>query len=233
MTWPTASARTKDWGSEILTDADLEGQFDILHTYLNDMLNGTTGHGHSGGDGDGAKIDLTIGVTDVLPEANGGTGLSSGFLNGGPIGAIIIWPTVSAPTDHLLCDGSAVSRTTYADLFAVLGTAYGSGDGSTTFNLPNLKGKVVVGYDSTNTNFDAIGETGGEETHTLTTNEMPAHTHRTPAGQNGGGSNTGSQAWSSGLNQYGTYGDSESTGGGASHNNLQPYTTLNYAIRYQ
>lgn len=76
MAWPSASVRTKDWGNEILTDSDLEGQFDVLHTYLNDLLDGTTGHGHSGGDGDGAKIDLTIGVQNELPVENGGTGLS-------------------------------------------------------------------------------------------------------------------------------------------------------------
>ncbi len=233
MTWPTSSVRTKDWASEILTDADLEAQFDILHTYINDFLNGTSGHGHSGGDGDGAQIDLTLGVTGVLPEANGGTGLSSGFLNGGPIGAIIIWPTVSAPTNHLICDGSAVSRNTYADLFTVLSTAYGVGDGATTFNLPNLKGKVPVGYNASDTDFDAIGETGGEKTHTMTEAELVAHNHRTPAGQEGGGAAFGSQAWSSGSATYGTYGDSEDTGSGTPFNVMQPYITLNFCIRYQ
>jgi microcystin-dependent protein len=62
-------------------------------------------------------------------------------------------------------------------LFAAIGTTYGAGDGSTTFNLPNLKGRVAVGRDAAQTEFDALGETGGAKTHTLTTAEMPSHTH--------------------------------------------------------
>lgn len=77
MTWPTASGRTKDWGTEILTDAELEGQFDLLHAYINAFLNGTNGHDHSGADGYGKKIVLTTSVQGVLPIANGGTGLSA------------------------------------------------------------------------------------------------------------------------------------------------------------
>jgi len=62
-----------------------------------------------------------------------------GDFGGNPTGAVLMWTTNSAPTGYLLCDGTAVSRTTYAGLFAVTGTTYGVGDGSTTFNLPNLK----------------------------------------------------------------------------------------------
>jgi microcystin-dependent protein len=74
----------------------------------------------------------------------------------------------TAPTGWLLCDGTAVSRTTYSDLFAITSTTYGVGDGSTTFNLPNLKGRVPVGLDTSQTEFDVLGETGGAKTHTLT-----------------------------------------------------------------
>ena len=63
----------------------------------------------------------------------------------------------------MICDGRAVSRSDYSELFAVIGTTYGSGDGSTTFNLPNLKGRVPVGKDSSQTEFDTIGETGGSK----------------------------------------------------------------------
>jgi microcystin-dependent protein len=62
-------------------------------------------------------------------------------------------------------------------LFAVIGTTYGAGDESTTFALPNMKGRVPVGYDSAQTEFDALGEAGGAKTHTLTSAEMPSHTH--------------------------------------------------------
>lgn len=77
MAWPSAGVRTKNWGTEILTDGDLEGQLDLLWGYLNDSLNATTGHGHTGGTSDGPKITLTTGVQGTLPATNGGTGVSS------------------------------------------------------------------------------------------------------------------------------------------------------------
>lgn len=121
---------------------------------------------------DGTHKDITAdSVTTVsLTVSGSGGGLA-------PTGAVSSFAGSSAPTGWLLCDGSAVSRTTYADLYAVIGTTYGVGDGSTTFNVPNAKGKMVVGYDSTDTSFDALGETGGAKTNTLTTTQLPAHTH--------------------------------------------------------
>ena len=94
-----------------------------------------------------------------------------------PVGTITQTARISAPTGWLLCEGQAVSRTEYVRLFDAIGTLYGSGDGSTTFNLPNLKGRVPVGKDSTQTEFDALGETGGAKTHTLTEAQIPSHTH--------------------------------------------------------
>jgi microcystin-dependent protein len=94
-----------------------------------------------------------------------------------PVGEITMWGTNTAPTGWLICDGTAVSRTTYGSLFALIGTTYGVGDGSTTFNLPNLKGRVAVGRDSADADWDTLGETRGAKTHTLTEAEMPSHTH--------------------------------------------------------
>lgn len=91
-------------------------------------------------------------------------------------GLIVMWPSDSIPDGWLLCDGSSVLRATYPDLFAAIGTTFGAADG-THFNLPNVKGRVVVGKDGSQTEFDAMGETGGEKTHMLTTAEMPSHTH--------------------------------------------------------
>lgn len=105
-----------------------------------------------------------------------------------PSGVVNPYAGASAPTGWLLCDGSAVSRSTYSALFAVLGTTYGTGDGSTTFNVPNMKGRVPVGLDSTQTEFDVRGETGGAKTHTLSTTEMPSHTHAQTGHAHGGGS---------------------------------------------
>lgn len=101
-----------------------------------------------------------------------------------PIGTQVAYGGTVPPTGWLICDGSAVSRTTYAELFKVIGTSYGAGDGSTTFNLPNKKGRVSAGYDSTNSKFNAIGKKLGEETHThiingtsLTLEQIPSHNH--------------------------------------------------------
>jgi microcystin-dependent protein len=94
-----------------------------------------------------------------------------------PAGTVTQTARVTAPAGWLLCEGQAVSRTTFARLFDAIGTTYGAGDGSTTFTLPNLRGRVPVGRDTTQTEFDVLGETAGAKTHTLTVNEMPSHTH--------------------------------------------------------
>jgi microcystin-dependent protein len=93
-----------------------------------------------------------------------------------PAGVIQQYAAATAPTGYLLCDGSTVSRTTYAALFAVIGTTYGTGDGSTTFTLPDFRGRVAVAK-STDTEFDVMGEKGGAKTHTLTTAELASHSH--------------------------------------------------------
>ena len=77
-----------------------------------------------------------------------------------PIGGIIAFDSDTIPSGWLLCDGRAVSRTEYAELFKVIGTKHGSGNGSTTFNLPNPKGRTLVGKDSSDTDFSELGKTG-------------------------------------------------------------------------
>ena len=95
-----------------------------------------------------------------------------------PAGTIHQYAGSTAPNSmYLLCQGQAVSRATYATLFAVIGVTYGVGDGTTTFNLPNLQGRIPVGYDSTQTEFNTLAKTGGEKTHVLTTAELPLHQH--------------------------------------------------------
>lgn len=92
------------------------------------------------------------------------------------IGSIILFTGQTIPENYLVCNGDAVSRDDYADLFDVIGTTYGSGDGSTTFNLPSLSGSVAIGVSP----LHPIGVSGGEEEHTLVENEMPSHTHTVP-----------------------------------------------------
>jgi microcystin-dependent protein len=94
-----------------------------------------------------------------------------------PAGTVTQTARITAPTGWLLCEGQAVSRTTFARLFDAIGTTYGTGDGSTTFTLPNLRGRVPVGRDTTQTEFDVLGETSGAKTVTLDATQIPAHNH--------------------------------------------------------
>jgi microcystin-dependent protein len=100
--------------------------------------------------------------------ATGITGLSTV-----PTGAGFQWFTDTPPTGYLICDGSAVSRTTYANLFGVMGTAFGSGNGSSTFNLPDLRQRFPLGKAASGTGA-TLGETGGSIDHRHT---GPSHTH--------------------------------------------------------
>ena len=94
-----------------------------------------------------------------------------------PAGIVMPFAGSTAPQGYLLCDGSAVSRDTYSSLFTAIGTVYGAGDGSSTFNVPNLSGRVVLGVSQSH----AMGTTGGEETHTLTESELSEHSHVVPS----------------------------------------------------
>ena len=147
-----------------------------------------------------------------------------------PTGSVTAFAGSTAPTNFLLCDGSAVSRTTYAELFALISTTYGVGDGTTTFNVPNLKGRMPVGRDSGQTEFDALAETGGAKTHTLTTAQIPSHTHDISVYNAGPFNNSfiGSGGHGGTFNYTVASGP---TGGGAAHNILQPYLVLNYIIK--
>jgi len=128
----------------------------------------------------------------------------------------------------LLCDGAAVSRETYSLLFAEIGTTYGPGDGSTTFNLPDLRGRGIAGQDVGQAEFADLGQSGGEKAHTLTTDEIPSHSHSEGTAMatliNGGIEAPAPAA----LPGWGTTG---STGGGLAHNNLQPYLVLQFGIK--
>lgn len=130
--------------------------------------------------GGGTQIDAGVARPDaaiaaaVLVETNNRIADVNAAI---PIGSITMFGGAAAPTEYLICDGTAVSRTTYAGLFAVIGIAFGAGNGTTTFNLPNLKSRFPIGLDAAVGGNDAIGETGGVATNALTTAELPAHTH--------------------------------------------------------
>ena len=108
----------------------------------------------------------------------GPTGPTGAVTVGVVTGVISQYAGSTAPDGYLLCQGQSVSTTTFATLFGVIGYTYG-GSGS-NFTIPNLQGRIPVGRDSAQTEFDVLGEAGGAKTHTLTTAEMPSHTHTTP-----------------------------------------------------
>ena len=159
----------------------------------------------------------------------------------GKAGLVYPLATNTVPDGFLLCDGAEYSRTEYPELFSAIGTVYGAGDGESTFNVPNLSTRVPVGAGEGY----ALGATGGEEKHTLTENEMPAHSHRlTPLLQ-------GDSAPQYTTGQYTTIltadnlvapnktvnahtgvfaGESQAAGGSQPHNIMQPYTVVNYII---
>lgn len=179
--------------------------------------------------------NLTISEDGTLNAIGGSSGTVSDTL---PIGSVVEWFSTTIPTNWLACNGQAISRTEYAELFAVIGTKYGSGDGSTTFNLPNIKGKTTVGLDIDDTDFNTLGKTGGEKTHTLTENEIPQmDVHMTKdTWFDRGGLEAGGAVNRKVVAGGGTGGSPEFVigtvnGGGQAHNNLQPYIVSNYIIK--
>lgn len=152
-------------------------------------------------------------------------------------GKIFFGPESELSGGWLVCDGRAVSRATYADLFAVIGIIFGSGDGATTFNLPDARGAFLLGLDNmggssrnqvTDPNASVLGGEGGEETHTLLESEMPPHSHIVPGYQTGSGT-ARTKADSLGSTLYLNQ-PTSSTGGGNAHNNMPPWLGINIAI---
>ncbi len=144
-------------------------------------------------------------------------------------GEIRMYGGTSAPTGWFLCDGQEVSRTTYSDLFDVLGTKYGSGDGSTTFNIPNLKGRMPVGLDSSIADFDDRGKSGGSKTHILTTAQLAAHSHTTPG--IGTSASASAQVVRTCNETPAVNVATNSVGSGEAHENMSPYLIVNFIIK--
>jgi microcystin-dependent protein len=286
MPWPAGGISTANLDSDSDSPALARVQLLAAVQQLNDVIASR---------GTASGIPST-GTDGLVPAAQGGV----------PTGSMMAYAGSSAPSGWLLCAGQAVSRTTYAALFSAISTAYGAGDGSTTFNLPDLRGRIPAGKDdmggtaasrlqsiftgatttagsavvtglssgtgalavgmsafgstlpagvtiasidsgtqitlSTGTGVtagtttlrfgyldaQALGSSGGSQTHTLTTSQMPAHTHTVQA-QASSGVNAGS--FSVAMNTGATTLTSSSTGGGQAHSNVQPSVIANYIIK--
>ena len=201
----------------------------------------------------GAKLYLHIlGGSGVVYEAP-----SVPVAEGRSTGVIEMWGGSSAPTGAYLCDGSAKSRTTDADLFAVIGTTYGAGDGSTTFNVPNFPGRSPIGAGSgSGLTTRAEGDTGGAESVQLSATEsgMPSHSH---TGSTDAAASSGSvdipKVAASGVGAWGVSNDDPIGGNesfdvshshshtvtvnaaaaqaaAAAHNNMMPFLAVNFII---
>jgi len=212
------------------------------------------------------KLDLNFNnesdTSSVLEENS--DDLNSNLQGSGvPVGTILSFAGNSAPEGYLICDGTVISSSTYSDLFSVITNLYGEGDGSytlqwvdvnddeimdpeeminisSTFNLPNLRGRTIIGVDTTGdivSNTDSIGKYGGEETHMLSEDELPEHSHSIA------GYTSQSNSWdvqpgyqysnpNSSTNYAHYYGQTGNAGGNQPHNNMQPYLVTNYIIKY-
>lgn len=173
--------------------------------------------------------------TDFVLFADGGGAI--------PAGAVVGWAGVSAPTGWLMCYGQAVSRITYADLYAAIGVTYGAGDNSTTFNLPDDRGRVEAGRDDMggtaagrltgfagSVNGTVLGAYGGSETCTLATAQMPAHAHSF-SWENYNIDYTATTIATSNKGQNTSSKNTGNTGGGGAHNNVQPTIIRNKIIK--
>jgi microcystin-dependent protein len=144
-----------------------------------------------------------------------------------PPGTISMFGGAAAPLGYLLCDGALVSRTTYALLFAAIGTTWGAGDGSTTFGLPDLRGRGPVGAGAgVGLTPRALAATGGAETVTLDTTQIPSHTHAGTTDSAGSHAHTSNAT--GGQGNYGLAladGNNTATGVDASLGELNVWTT--------
>ena len=179
-----------------------------------------------------ARLPLVLGSDGRPQQLQGGDTIASIVL---PPGFLMPYAATGAPAGWLACDGSAVSRTTYAALFAIIGTTWGVGDGSTTFNLPDLRDRTVIGSSpgslgSSVPSVRNVGDSGGEEAHTLTTPEIPSHSHSySLPGQNFSGAASGVHNVVSSLSP--STPNTGSTGGGGAHNNMQPFAVALWVIK--
>lgn len=150
------------------------------------------------------------------------------------VGEIRMWPVSTPPANFLICDGSSISKTAAPKLYALIGETFGAGNDTTEFRLPNFCSTVPVGVDESNPDLDEAGAEYGENEHTLTVTEMPAHNHRefiTTTASGSAYNGPADFAVSNGIRQTGF--STSTTGDGQAHNNMQKSLAIYFIIRYQ
>ena len=179
--------------------------------------------------------NIKTAANDILMVVSEGSGnwrcvdyiraVSTSFI---PSGVVWDYAGSSAPAGWLPCDGAAVSRTTYANLFTAISTTWGVGDGSTTFNVPDFKGRTTIG-DGAGSGLTSrtLAGSGGEETHLMTTAEMVAHTHTAPLGNGDGAGSFAQQVTAASGNNQTT----SSVGSSTPFNVMQPFKVVKKIIK--
>ena len=210
-------------------------------TLTSPVITGGTVNGGAALTVDSTELNYVDGVTSAI-QTQLNTIVNTTIPNATPTGTVVMWVTGTAPTGWVLCDGTAYSRTvTYNTLFGVIGTTYGVGNGSTTFNVPDFRGRAPIGAGTGRNVADsadlATARTLGTkvsdaQTVTLDTTQIPSHTHGGQivfdSGNDYGSGSTGVTANGIGDSQPTTGG----TGGGLSHENTQPSTVINFIIKF-
>lgn len=227
----------------LIYDADnLNGVFETVYCTAktgNEVTHAALTHPHAQGE----MVIMSFDVTEHTAMEAALTAATTALSSAMPVGEISMYAGSSVPTGYLECDGAAVNRTTYASLYAIVGTLFGVGDGSTTFNLPDMKGRVAVGYKSTDTDFDAVGEASGANTKDLSHTHTQSHTHTvsgTTAALSGTAVADGGSFYSTATSGHThTFSDTSGepsvtttdSGGSATQSVLNPYITLKFIIK--
>lgn len=190
----------------------------------------------------------TVVVAGSQVGPSGDTGLTGVGGSAEEVGSIKAWPAAAAPASWMLCDGSALSRTLYPGLFAVLGTSWGAGDGSTTFNLPDMRGRFVLGAGlGTGLANRVLAALGGEEAHALNANENASHTHSATQPAHSHGVNIPQAGAATGASLFANYSGGTAggitsgtatpaitvgtSGAGLAHENMPPFLVITYIIK--
>ncbi len=173
-------------------------------------------------------------VQNTQQTMNGEIDTINDIVNAGnnvvPVGAIMPWPGVSAPPGFLICDGALISRATYAGLFTAIGTTFGTGNGTTTFGIPDMRSRTPIGAgQGAGLTNRVLGGVLGEETHLLTEAEMPSHEHPIEGNYANSLYATGS---ANNVPATLTTITTGSAGQDTPHNNMQPSIVLNFIIKY-